>query len=133
MNGFVQLEQDVENFITKMRTILESDKFDINNDLFFQIHKKNKDSINAYTNEQTMIDLDFDKNDLKEELKILTKSDYMETLPDLHQKNNIYMQFGKNIKGKDIYIKVKIVNDKIVFCKSFHFAQYNFNSKFPYK
>ena len=68
-------------------------------------------------------------------MQTLTVDCYVETLDDERNiKSNKYYVFYKQIKGKFVYIKVKIesYDQYIVFCISFHFPEYPITN-LPYK
>lgn len=82
-----------------------------------------------------MLSLDYDTEDVKNELKLLCKEDYIETIID--NKNSSkppFWVFGKEISSKEIYIKVKIRNKESnkVFCVSFHYARFALKNR-PFK
>ena len=88
----------------------------------------------AYTTKNTLIQLNYDKNDIIRNLKELKISEYIETLTDV---KNVYSPqfwvFIKRINLKQVYIKVKIrsIQNRKIFCISFHFARFQVNN-FPY-
>lgn len=85
-----------------------------------------------------MLELDYDTEDVFEELKSLTIEDYSESIVDnIADGFKIFYVFGKQINGRDIYIKVRIKQrrrtaDDFVFCVSFHFARHPI-TVYPYK
>lgn len=73
-----------------------------------------------------MVDLDYDASDVAERLKELTIREYSETLVDKDDLNPpLLFVFGKDINGKQVYIKLKIKGDQTrhVLCVSFHYAE----------
>ncbi len=116
--------------------ILESDTFEIERDLDILPKKKNERLTDPYTTANTMAALDFDVNDVCEELKTITVKDYAETiLDDRNAAAPPFFVFYRYIQTRDVYIKVKI-RDKVtgkVFCVSFHFARYPKPSSLPYE
>lgn len=109
--------------------------FDVNKDLDVILKKKNENSLDPYTTQNTLLKLDFDKNDIADTLKKLSVEEYIKTGKDRKDISSPeFYIFGKEVQGNLIYIKIKI-RDKInhkVFCVSFHFARYPI-SNFPYK
>lgn len=106
--------------------------FDISTDL--TLIKKNKQGDDKkYSTPYTLLDLEYDAEDVVERLKELTLAEYSETKID---KNDIdpplLFVFGKEISGKLIYIKLKIRGNqqRQVLCVSFHYAKENMI--FPY-
>ena len=82
-----------------------------------------------------MNELNYDKEDVIEEISKLKIENYIETCID--RIDNTLPQlfvFGKKIQGKDIYIKIKIRNKlkHKIFCISFRFARHSI-TKYPYK
>lgn len=89
-------------------------------------------------NKQTFIKLGLTKRNVKDEIRSLTREDYSSgPLDDHHSTDKIWI-FGKEINGKEIYIKLQISNYsdpgdfiRTLYCKSFHFANKGLN--YPYK
>ena len=114
---------------------MESDTFDVHQDLDILLRKRDEAPTDPYTTANTMAALDFDKSDVCAQLKNLTVHEYAETIID--DRNVMwppFLVFYKNIQSRDIYITVKIrdrQNNK-VFCVSFHFARYPKPDPLPY-
>ncbi len=111
--------------------VLQSKDFDIDDDLL--IIKSQKEEV-RFSTRYTLLDLEYDSHDVVERLKELTIADYSETLVDLDDENPpLLFVFGKDINGRQVYIKLKIKGDtaKRVLCLSFHYAKHEM--KFPYK
>lgn len=127
--------EEVKLFLYTLKNILKDPKFNIDRDFDILLKKKNEETSNSYTTMNTLLELEYGIEDVIEELLTLEIYDYKETLIDDKGENlpKFYV-FIKDIKGKDVYIKIKIrnINNRKVFCISFHFAKYKF-SKFPYK
>ena len=108
----------------------------IERDLDILPKKRNESATDPYTTINTMADLEFDANDVCEELKAITVEDYAETMLD---NRNVdappFFVFYRNIQTRDVYIKVKIRDRATgkVFCVSFHFARYLKPSPLPYE
>ena len=125
-------KKDIKQFINELNTILTSVNFDIENDLQFVISKKT-DEQEQYSTPFTMNDLEYDILDVVEQLKKLTIAEYSHTLIDKKDNNPpLLYVFGKNINGKQVYIKLKIKGkqNKRVLCLSFHYASRKM--EFPY-
>ncbi|WP_288528443.1 hypothetical protein [uncultured Eubacterium sp.] len=81
----------------------------------------------------TLLDLEYDTNDIINTLLSLKLDNYSETLMD---KNNsdppLLLVFGKLINGKEVYIKLKIREKakNYIICVSFHYSEYKMN--YPY-
>ena len=127
--GFKSPIQEVEKFLKQLRNVLDAPTFDVDCD-FILIQKRKSPEQTQFSTPNTLIDLDFDAEDVLETLKNLTVADYSETLSD--QKDNqppLLFVFGKEIKGTTVYIKVKIkrMQQDCVLVVSFHYAQYPMN------
>lgn len=133
--NFTSPKEKVIKFLLELKKIMSHRNFDVNKDLDVILKKKNENSLDPYTTQNTLLKLDFDKNDIADTLKKLTVEEYIETGKDRKDISSPeFYIFGKEVQGKLIYIKIKI-RDKInhkVFCVSFHFARYPI-SNFPYK
>lgn len=135
ISNYIEDKEKVEEFLTELHSIINNKNFNVENDLDIILKKKNENPLDPYTTQNTLLELNFDKHDIKDTLLVLTYKEYIETGEDKLNKSlpKVYI-FGKTIQGKQIYIKIKI-RDKInckVFCISFHFARYPL-TKFPYK
>lgn len=133
--NFTSPKEEVIKFLLELKKIMSHRNFDVNKDLDVILKKKNENSLDPYTTQNTLLKLDFDKNDIADTLKKLTVEEYIETGKDRKDISSPeFYIFGKEVQGNLIYIKIKI-RDKInhkVFCVSFHFARYPI-SNFPYK
>lgn len=133
--NFTSPKEKVIKFLLELKKIMSHRNFDVNKDLDVILKKKNENSLDPYTTQNTLLKLDFDKNDVADTLKKLTVEEYIETGKDRKDISSPeFYIFGKEVQGNLIYIKIKI-RDKInhkVFCVSFHFARYPI-SNFPYK
>lgn len=118
----------VKTFLLELNRILNSEKSNL------RISAR-EDKLLQYSTRYCMQTLKFTAEDVKNELKKLTVDCYVETLDDERNiKSNKYYVFYKQIKGKYVYIKVKIesYDQYIVFCISFHFPEYPITN-LPYK
>ena len=121
-----------------MKSILESVDFDIRRDFIFQRYRVIDDPDDEYTNENTLLALDYDMEDVVEVLKALTLEDYHESMVDnVADGFNVFFVFGKRIPKRDVYIKVRLkqragMANSYVFCISFHFARQTINL-YPYR
>ena len=87
----------------------------------------------CYSTPYTLVDLDYDEDDVIERLKELSVAEYSETKIDRDDLNPpLLFVFGKKINGKLVYIKLKIRDDEntVILCVSFHYAKEKM--KFPY-
>lgn len=129
---------DVKAFLSQMNSILSSDDFNIDQDFVFQLIREQDEPDDEFTNENTMLELDYNTEDIVEELKSLTIDDYSESIIDnVANGFKIFFVFGKKICGRDVYIKVRLKQrgknaDDFVYCVSFHFARHPI-TVYPYK
>lgn len=129
--------KNIEEFLDEMKGILLDANFNPERDFVFQEERAQDDPDDEYTNANTMLALDYDDEDIIEELKTLTVEEYYESMVDTVSKDlSFWHIFGRKIKNRDIYIKVRIKQRKkgsgFVFCISFHFARY-IMTDFPYR
>lgn len=124
-------KREVVAFLDELHKVLESDDFDINTDLNL-IRKKKKGDDQKVSTPYTLLDLDYDAEDVVNRLKELKVEEYSETKIDTDDVNPpILFVFGKDINGKLIYVKLKIRDyQKQVVCVSFHYAKDKM--EFPY-
>lgn len=92
------------------------------------------DIVSRKENIKALADLGLTKKNCKHEIISLSVSDYCEgPKPDKDKPGYIWV-FGKEIDGKEVYIKLKIARvgkEKIAKCISFHTANYPLS--FPYQ
>ena len=122
---------EVAAFLKELKMFLEKGDFNIDTD-FILIRKNKKDDMERST-PYTLLDLDYDIEDVVDKLKELTVEEYSETKIDKDDLDPpLLFVFGKNINRKLIYIKLKIKGDqkRHVLCVSFHYAKDKM--KFPY-
>ena len=124
-------KREVEPFLSDLHKLLEREDFDINTDLKL-IRNKKQGADQKFSTPYTLLDLDFDMEDVINKLKELEMEEYSETKIDKDDVNPpILFVFGKYINGKLIYVKLKIREQKKqVICVSFHYAKDKM--KFPY-
>ena len=110
---------------------MNRETFDIDSD--FWLSRARKPADEEHSTPYTILDLEYDAEDVVKRISELTISEYSETLID---KDNLdpplLFVFGKDIKGKLVYIKMKIKGEekRQVFCVSFHYARERM--EFPY-
>lgn len=118
-------------FLEELKMLLEEGDFDIDTD-FVLIRKNKKDDV-EHSTPYTLLDLDYDIEDVVDRLKELTIEEYSETKIDKDDLDPpLLFVFGKKINRKLVYIKLKIKGDqkRRVLCVSFHYAKDKM--KFPY-
>lgn len=117
----------MENFLNDTKSLLKkSGGF-----IFHEYGPKDKNGT-EYSNRACMIELEFDKNDVKENIISLTIENYVET--KTYTPEQICYVFCKEIKKNQVYIKLFMKsnkNGKNVVCVSFHFVEYPIMN-FPY-
>jgi hypothetical protein len=97
--------------------------------IFLSIQSKKKEVI-AF---RSLLDLDYEAEDIVARLRELTVEEYSETKIDKDDVNPpLLFVFGKDIDHKTVYIKLKIKGDqhRHILCVSFHYAENPMN--FPY-
>lgn len=122
---------EVAAFLKELKMFLEKGDFNIDTD-FILIRKNKKDDM-EHSTPYTLLDLDYDIEDVVDRSKELTVEEYSETKIDKDDLDPpLLFVFGKNINRKLIYIKLKIKGDqkRHVLCVSFHYAKDKM--KFPY-
>lgn len=129
--GYQSKKREVVAFLDELHKLLESDDFDINVDLHL-VRKRKQGDEQKFSTPFTLLDLDYDAEDVVERLKELKVEEYSETKIDKDDiKPPILFVFGKEINGKLIYVKLKIRDQqKQVVCVSFHYAKDKM--EFPY-
>ena len=125
-------KSEVLMFLDELKSILYSQDFNLDTDLTL-IRKKKKDADQKYSTPYTLLDLDYDANDVVDRLKELTIEEYSETKIDRDDLNPpLLFVFGKDINNQLVYVKLKIKGEqhRHVLCVSFHYAKEKMT--FPY-
>lgn len=125
-------KKSVLEFLETLHKILSDKSFDIDNNLIL-IKKDKIAEKKLFSTPYTIEKLEYDHLDIVERLKELTINEYSETKFDVDDdRPPLLFVFGKNIKGRLVYIKLKIKgkDNKKVLCLSFHFAEKEM--RFPY-
>lgn len=97
------------------------------------ISKKKEGEDEKFSTPYTMLDLNYDTDDVVNCLKELTLAEYSETKTDKNDLNPpLLFVFGKYINNKLVYVKLKVKGDqqRYVLCVSFHYAKEDM--EFPY-
>lgn len=129
-NSYIANIEEVREFLRELKYILSSEECELD----ILPKKKDEDDLDPYTTVNTLIDLNYDTEDVKKELLALNEKEYIETIIDNKSAYKPpFWVFGKEIKKRDIYIKVKSRNRMTnkVFCISFHYARFSFKAR-PY-
>lgn len=125
-------KKEVVAFLDELKSLLGNADFDIDTDLKL-IRKKKQGEDQKYSTPYTLLDLDYDMEDVVERLKELTVAEYSETKIDKDDLNPpLLFVFGKDINSKLVYVKLKIKGEsqRHVLCVSFHYAKEKMT--FPY-
>ena len=125
-------KSEVLMFLDELKSILYSQDFNLDTDLTL-IRKKKKDADQKYSTPYTLLDLNYDANDVVDRLKELTIEEYSETKIDRDDLNPpLLFVFGKDINNQLVYVKLKIKGEqhRHVLCVSFHYAKEKMT--FPY-
>lgn len=130
--SFQSKKRDIEAFLDELHKLLEKEDFNIDTDLIL-IRKKKRGDDQKFSTPYTLLDLDYDIEDVIARLKELKVEEYSETKIDKDDVNPpVLFVFGKDIDDRLIYVKLKIKDQqKQVLCVSFHYAKDKM--EFPYK
>ncbi len=105
----ISAENDVIIFLTEIKEVLSDTNFDVSRDLDILPKKGRELPTDPYTTFNTLQALEFDRYDVLSHLLSLGVSEYMETFIDYKDSNlPPFLAFGKTIKNREVYIKVKI-------------------------
>lgn len=118
-------KREVAAFLAELKKLLEDAEFDIDTDLIL-IRKRKQGEDQKYSTPYTLLDLEYDMEDVAERLKELTIAEYSETKIDKDDiEPPLLFVFGKNINDKLVYVKLKIkgIQQKHILCVSFHYAK----------
>ena len=124
-------KKEVLIFLSDLKNLLESESFDITRDIVLICSNKPDDKL--HSTPYTLLDLEYETQDVIDRLKELTIKEYSETKFDNDDSDPpLLYVFGKMINNKLVYIKLKIRNNKrkCVICISFHYARDKMD--FPY-
>lgn len=124
-------KREVQAFINELRGIICDESFNLSDFIFITAAKDDKDF--CFSTKYTLLDLEFDAYDVLDILSDLKVEEYSETVFDKDNNDPLWLQvFGKRIKNKLVYIKLKIrkTGNKQIVCVSFHYAKNNMS--FPY-
>lgn len=129
----ISKRQEVVAFLEELKAFLKGNDFDIDHDLI--LIKKKKVDDEEYSTPYTLLDLDYNSEDVVNRLKELTVAEYSETKIDKDDLNPpLLFVFGKDINRRLVYMKLKIKKKenlrKHILCVSFHYAKEKM--KFPY-
>lgn len=121
--------ENVKFFLKKLQHFLNNNTCQLD----IQRGRKGQGRSDPNTTINTMLDLEYNNEDIKEELLSLKTSDYIKTVRDRKRpESSDYWIFSKKVRSRDIYIKLKIYSVNKIHLMSFHYAAFGIESK-PYK
>jgi hypothetical protein len=85
------------------------------------------DIVGRQENKKSLLQLGFTKNNCQHEILNLSVSDYCAGPKPDKDRPGVIWEFGKKIRGHDVYIKLKIAEAgsvRIAKCISFHIAEF---------
>ena len=131
--SIISKRQEVVAFLEELKAFVKGNDFDIDHDLI--LIKKKKVDEEEYSTPYTLLDLDYNSEDVVNRLKELTVAEYSENKIDKDDLNPpLLFVFGKDINRRLVYMKLKIKKKenlrKHILCVSFHYAKEKM--KFPY-
>ena len=131
--SIISKRQEVVAFLEELKAFVKGNDFDIDHDLI--LIKKKKVDEEEYSTPYTLLDLDYNSEDVVNRLKELTVAEYSETKIDKDDFNPpLLFVFGKDINRRLVYVKLKIKKKEnlrtYILCVSFHYAKEKM--KFPY-
>ena len=128
-NSTIEDFNSVKFFLKKLSHFLNDDKCQLD----IQMNRKGQDKLDPNSTKNTIIDLDYKREDIKEELLSLKASDYIKTVKDKNRPGSSdYWVFSKMIEYRDVYIKLKIHSVNKIHLMSFHYPNFAIEDK-PYK
>lgn len=126
-------KRDIEKFVTELHDILNDSNFDSDEDFTLNVKSKSGDRY-LFSTEYTLIDLEYDSDDVIRCLRNLEVENFSHLLLDHDNTVPPYLYvFGIVAESRSVYIKVKIKdkNGKHVICVSFHYPEHEM--EFPFK
>ena len=119
---FQSNKNDIKKVLKELKGIINDEDFDYKTQIVLD-KRKNDLELGVYSNQNTMLLLDYNIEDIARELSLLTRDDYYETIIDVVGSELLLYVFKKKIKGYLIYIKFSIRRNKIIFLISFHVSK----------
>ena len=105
--SIISKRQEVVAFLEELKAFLKGNDFDIDHDLI--LIKKKKLDDEEHSTPYTLLDLDYNSEDVVNRLKELTVAEYSETKIDKDDFNPpLLFVFGKDINRRLVYVKLKI-------------------------
>lgn len=130
LRGYLQESiEAVKHFLKKIQNFLTNDTCQLD----IQRRRRNKNPNDPNSTINTLLSLNYDEEDVKNEILSLTIEDYIETVKDKKKVDGKhYRIFRKKIKGREIYIKLKICDVNRIHLISFHYANWGMKDR-PYE
>lgn len=125
------LKESVQKVLNEVKKIIENKSFDIEKNFEFKRKRFKDDPLDPYNNNNTLLDLDYDIQDVVNEVHSLKiQNFYNIMLDDKPDRQKPFYEFIKEINGKQVYIKLKIneVDNQKILCVSFHYAKHEVKS-----
>lgn len=119
---FQSNKNDIKKVLKELKGIINDEDFDYKTQIVLD-KRKNDLEPGVYSNQNTMLLLDYNIEDIARELSLLTIDDYYETIIDVVGSELLLYVFKKKIKDYLIYIKFSIRRNKIIFLISFHVSK----------
>ena len=121
----ISKRQEVVAFLEELKAFLKGNNFDIDHDLI--LIKKKKVDDEEYSTPYTLLDLDYNSEDVVNRLKELTVAEYSETKIDKDDLNPpLLFVFGKDINRRLVYMKLKIKKKDVRLIEEFHIRKIDF-------
>lgn len=120
---------NVKFFLKKVHAFLASGTCQLD----IQRRRRDENPLDPNSTTNTLLSLNYNIDDVKNEILSLSEKNYKETLKDKRrQDNSHYWVFIKEIGGREIYIKLKIYDVNRIHLISFHYANWNTGER-PYQ
>lgn len=127
-NHYIESIEEVRHFLKQLCYLLTNKECQLD----IQRRRRNDDPGSPNSTLNTIIDLNYNTDDIKKVIMSLILRDYVKTIIDIKRSDSPdYRIFSKPIGKKNIYIKLKICNLNKIHLMSFHYAVYDINEK-PY-
>lgn len=120
------LKESVQKLLDEVKRIIDSDSFDIESNFEFKRNRLNDDPLDPCNNNNTLLDLNYDVQDVVNEVYSLKIQHFYKYMQDNKKgRHKPFYEFIKEINGRQVYIKLKIneINSEKILCVSFHYAK----------
>jgi len=121
--------EEVSHFLKKIHAFLACGSCQLDT----QRRRKDENPLDSNSTMNTILDLNYNVEDIRDEVLSLTTRNYVETVKDKEREDNKhYRIFAKKINNREIYIKLKICDLNRIHLISFHYANWDMEDR-PYK